>query len=74
MNAKLNIDIDDIASSLANSDDNDQSKFLNTFFYALRLNCGSAYGFDMQLHAINRLLNDRSLESMRLITFEDNDV
>lgn len=71
MESTLNIDPEELGAALADSDDNDQAKFFNTFFYAMRINCRSQYNFDMQLHSINRLLNDRSLESMKLITFED---
>ena len=71
MKSMFDIDVTEMAEALADSDDIEQSKFLNTFFYALRINCRSQYNFDMQLHSINRLLNERSLESMKLITFDD---
>jgi N-acetylmuramic acid 6-phosphate (MurNAc-6-P) etherase len=71
MNTRLTLDVEELAAALADSDDHKQSEFLNTFFKALRINCGSNYNFDMQLHAINKKLNDRSLESVKFLTFED---
>jgi hypothetical protein len=71
MKTRLNIEVEELAESLANTDDIEMGKFLNVFFKALRVNCGSSYNFDMQLHAINRQLNARSLESMKIVTFED---
>jgi len=68
---KFCINIDDFASSLANSNDTEQAKFFNIFFKALRINCESSYNFDMQLHSINRHISDRTKKSMELITFED---
>jgi len=71
MKTKFNIDVEEIAESLANTDDLEMGKFFNTFFKALRVNCESPYNFDMQLHAINKNLTKRSLESIEFLTFED---
>lgn len=68
---RFEIQIEDFAASLASGDAGEQSKFFNIFFKALRINCENNFRYDTQLCSIDEGLSRKTKESLKILTFEE---
>ena len=71
VNIKTEISIEDFADALADGDADQQSKFFNVFFKALKMGCGTAYKFDMQKTYIAEKLDSNAKESVEFLGWKE---
>lgn len=71
MNIKTKLNVEDIADALANSGDDTQAKFFNTFFKSLDLACETEYRSQMQLVNITTKLTVRAKKRINFLYDEE---
>lgn len=64
---KVNINAEIAAISLARSDDEEQSRFLNSFSKELKAYCRSEHDLDVQICSFSDNLNEESISLIKTI-------